>query len=103
VHEDVQAIPALAQFCEDRINLIVVADIAGKTQVRVLPEPVGELDDPALELVVLLCKSNFGALARERLGDACGDGTIARDAHNECAFAGHEAHVVSFSLVRKGP
>ncbi len=92
MHQDVEAIPALAQLGEDVVDLRVLGDVQRQHDVGVAL--LGGILDARLELVVLVGEGEFGALTEHRFGDAAGDRTLAGDTDDQGALAGQKSHRV---------
>ena len=85
VDDDIQVVPVVVQVVEYGIDFLIVGDIAGYGNFR--PAFAGHLFDPVAQLVILVGESQFGTFALHGLGDAPGDGTVAGESDDECAFA----------------
>ena len=57
------------------------------------PRLCGERAHPLAERLALIGEGEFGALGRQRLGDAPGDRMIVGDAHDEAALAAHQSRL----------
>ena len=75
MHEAVETVPVLAELGEQRVDLLVAADVAGKHQAGA--EFRGEFGDAVLDALALVGEGQFGAFALACRSDAIGDGTVA--------------------------
>ena len=98
VHDDVEPVPVVVEVREDRFDLLVGCDVAGQHDVGLGLR--GVFLHALFELVVLVGVGELGALPMHGLGDAPGDGPVARHAHDQRAFSCQESHAVTpFVLV----
>ncbi len=74
MHQAVEAVPVLAELGEQRVDLLVAADVAGEHQLGA--EFLGEFGDAILDALVLVGEGELGAFALARAGDAVGDRTV---------------------------
>ena len=90
VHDDVEAVPVLAELGEQVLDLRVAGDVARQHDVRA--ERVRGFVDAILELVVDVRERKLGAFAMHRVGDAPGDRAVIEHAGDQRALAVQEAH-----------
>ena len=90
VHQTVQVIPGFAEIGEQRIDLLVAADVAVEHQLAV--EFFREIGDAVLEALADIGECQFGAFALAGLGDAIGDGAVGQQAGDQDFFALQECH-----------
>ena len=90
VDDDVELPPFALEQVESGVDLLVDGDVQRHRQFRA--EGLGERLDALLHLVVGVGEGELGAFAMHGLGDAPGDRTICRHAHDEGALAGKKSH-----------
>ena len=100
MHQDVETIPALAEFSEYAVDLRIIGDVARQHDVR--PARLRGRFHARLELVHLIGKGEFRAFAMHRFGDAAGDRALAGDADDQCALSLQETHAASVDCVVVG-
>src|SRR6185369_5847554 len=89
MHHAVEAIPALPQRGEDRVDLRVVGDVAGQQDVA---REFGEqLRDALAHGLALVGKGEFRAFAMHRARNAVGDRTGAEQPRDEDLLSGEES------------
>ena len=81
--------PGLSDLRENRVDAGDILDVAGQSQRRA--EAFGQRLDALAERLALIGEGEFRAFGGEGLGDAPGDGMIVGDAHDQAAFARHQA------------
>ena len=86
VDQDVEAVPALPERLEERVDLPVVGHV--QRQHDIAAELAGHLLDATLELVGLIVERELRALLLERLRDPPGDRAVARKPDDNGAFTG---------------
>ncbi len=91
VHQAVERTPFPAQLGEERSDLGVAGDVAGKR--KTAAELARHLGDAVLEALVLVGERELGALAPGGLGDAVGDRAIGEQAGDQDALAGEKTHL----------
>ena len=84
---------------EGAVHLRVFSHVHGQANGAV--EAGGHVDYAVLQALVLVGEGELGSFALERLGDAVGDGTVAGEANDECALAGHESHGSSLKCIQE--
>src|SRR3569623_1684512 len=88
--DDVDGVPARAEFGEYVLDLAIVGEIARQHDLRAAFRR-GSFH-AGLQFFVLIGEGEFRAFAVHGLGDAPGDGAAARDADDQCAFALEKSH-----------
>src|SRR5690606_27038297 len=90
VDQDVEAVPVLAELCEESVDLRVVRNIERQHDLALL---LGrELAYALGQLVVLVAEGELRAFAPQRIGDAPCDRAMACEAHDDGALAGEKSH-----------
>ena len=92
VNEAVEAIPALAEFDEYIVDLLVAADIEGDGDVAA--KLGSELLDAVFEALGLVGEGEFRAFTVAGLGDAIGDGVLGQQTGDQDFLAGEKAHLM---------
>ena len=92
MHQAVEAVPALCQLREYRLDLGILGNVTGVDGGR--PELVGVLRHALLEAFVLVGEGEFGAFAVAGLGNAVGDRPVGDQAGDQDAFASEKSHRV---------
>ena len=87
--DEIHAVPHLAQCGKGGIDGGGIADIAIDHRRRL--QRFDQWHHPLAEQVALVGKGQFGARIVQGLGDAPGDGVLVGHAHDQAAFALHEA------------
>src|SRR5690606_1565488 len=91
VDQSVETVPVAAELREERVDLLVVGDVAGKDRRRA--ELRGHLGDAVLETVVLVGEGGPRSLGRAGTGEAVGDRPVRQQAGDQDALAGEESHL----------
>ena len=87
--EEVDGPEAVPDGVEGRVDGVELLDVAGHHEVGA--ERLGQRLDALAERLALVGEGEFGALGRQRLGDAPGDRVVVGDPHDEAALAAHQA------------
>jgi len=89
--ETVEAVPALAEFDEDIVDLLVAGDVERNGDVAV--EFGSEFLDAVFEAFVLVGERQLGAFAVAGLGNAVGNGMLGQQPGDQNLLVGEKAHV----------
>ena len=100
VHQNVEAVPLLAELLETRGDLRIVGHVQRQHDVAAVFG--GRFFDTRFQTIVLVGEGQFRAFPVHGFGDTRGDGTVAGDAGDECALALQETHGFS-RLLDNGP
>ena len=95
VNEAVEAVPALTEFDEQIVDLLVAADIDRNGDVTA--EFGSEFLDAVFEALVLVGECQLRAFAVAGLGNAVGDGMLGKQTGDQNLLVGEKAHSL-FSL-----
>ena len=90
VHQAVELAPGLAEVGEERIDLLVAADVAVEGQLGA--ELPGEVGSSVLETLADIGKCKFRAFPLAGPGDAVGDGPVRQQTGDQDFFALQESH-----------
>ncbi len=90
MHDDIKAIPVLAETCRQCVELFVTGDI--QRQHDIGTEFLREFLDATFQLVSYIGEGKFCTFAFHCFGNAVGDGAIAGEACDEGAFTGKKTH-----------
>ena len=83
--QEVDRAPLLLDLGEDRIDRSNVLDVAGHDDLAF--DRFRQRLDPPAERLALIGEGEFGAMIRQRLGDAPGDRMIVGHTHHQAALA----------------
>ena len=106
VNQNVEAVPALGEPLEERVDLRVVGDVERQRQVAA--EVGRHALDAGFQLVVLVAERELGAFAAHGLRNAPGDRAVAREADDDGPLSCEESHqpdcsVTSTTIFKRCP